>query len=184
MKGRVKISKLMSYILRHNPMEMRIGRDGYAKVDDLLSLMQKKYPWLDKSTLEEIAQKDKKGRFELKGNMIRARYGHSIDVSIDFSTTDLDILYHGTTEHSAKGILKEGLKPMKRRKVHLSKTIEDAIEVGRRKTKKPIILQIDAGKALREGIRVEKATDKIYVSEHIPEKFISVYEFKIEGFRN
>jgi len=178
MKERIKISKFMSYILRHNPMGMKVSCDGYMSVEDVLSLMQKRYPWLDKSTLDEIVTEDKKGRFELKGNMIRARYGHSIDISINSSTTDLDILYHGTTEHSAKGILKEGLKPMKRRKVHLSKTIEDAIEIGGRRTKNPVILQIDARKALREGIRIEKATDTIYVAGSIPESFISVYEVK------
>jgi putative RNA 2'-phosphotransferase len=61
----------------------------------------------------------------------------------------------------AKEILKEGLKPMRRKRVHLSKTVEDAIEVGRRRTANPVILKIDAQKAIHEGIRIEMATDRI-----------------------
>jgi RNA:NAD 2'-phosphotransferase (TPT1/KptA family) len=50
---------------------------------------------------------------------------------------------------------------MRRKRVHLSKTVEDAIEVGRRRTANPVILKIDAQKAIHEGIRIEMATDRI-----------------------
>ncbi len=179
MRKKAKISKLMSYILRHNPMGLRISHDGFVALEDLLRLMQETYPWLERKRLEEIVDHDEKGRYELKGNTIRARYGHSIDVSVDFPPTDLETLYHGTSDHSAKEILKEGLKPMKRKKVHLSKTVEDAIQVGRRRTANPVILKIDARKAIKEGIRIERATDRICVADPIPKKFISVYKGKL-----
>jgi putative RNA 2'-phosphotransferase len=83
MRGRAKISKFMSYILRHNPMGPIISPDGFVTLEDLLSLIQKRYPWLDRTCLQEIVGEDEKGRYELKGNSIRARYGHSIDVAID-----------------------------------------------------------------------------------------------------
>jgi putative RNA 2'-phosphotransferase len=63
---------------------------------------------------------------------------------------------------------------MKRKKAHLSKTIEDAIEVGKRRTANPVILKIDARKAIKEGIRVDKATDRISVADPIPKKFLSL----------
>jgi len=176
MRGRVKISKFMSYILRHNPMGLRISHDGFVTLEDLLSLLQKRYPWLDRKCLEETVREDEKGRYELKGNSIRARYGHSIDVAIDLPLADLETLYHGTSGHLAKEILKEGLKPMRRKKVHLSKTVEDAVEVGKRRTEHPVILKIDAGEAVSEGIRIEKATDRIYVADPIPKKFLSAYK--------
>ena len=116
MRGRVTISKFMSYILRHNPMGLIISPDGFVNVKNLLSLLQKRYPWLDRKCLEEIVREDEKGRYELKGNSIRARYGHSIDAAIDLPLTDLETLYHGTSGHLAKEILKEGLKPMRRKR--------------------------------------------------------------------
>jgi putative RNA 2'-phosphotransferase len=178
MRGRVKISKLMSYILRHNPMSLRMGRDGSVYVGNLLSLMQKKYPWLDGKCLEEIVREDEKGRYELKGSKIRARYGHSIDVAIDLPLTDLETLYHGTSNHLAKEILKEGLKSMRRKKVHLSKRVEDAVEVGKRRTANPVILKVDAGEAASKGIRIERATDRIYVADPIPKKSLSLHKGK------
>jgi putative RNA 2'-phosphotransferase len=140
-------------------MGLRISHDGFVTLEDLLSLMQERYPRLDRKCLEKIVRGDEKGRYELKGNRIRARYGHSIDVAIDLPLTDLETLYHGTSGHLAKEILKDGLKPMRRKKVHLSKTVEDAIEVGRRRTANPVILKIDAGETIKEGIRIEKGTD-------------------------
>ena len=157
-------------------MGLRLSHDGFVGIQNLLSLMQKRYPWLDRRCLEEIVDQDEKGRYELKGKKIRARYGHSIDVSVDFPPTDLETLYHGTSNHLAKEIPKEGLKPMKRKKVHLSKTVEDAIQVGRRRTANPVILRIDARKAASEGIRIERATDRIYVADRIPKKFLSLHK--------
>jgi putative RNA 2'-phosphotransferase len=178
MRGRVEIGKFMGYTLRHNPMGLRISHDGFVTLEDLLSLMQKRYPRLDRKCLEEIVREDGKGRYELNGNRIRAQYGHSIDVAIDLPLTDLETLYHGTSGHLIKQILKEGLRPMSRKKVHLSKTVEDAIEVGGRRTANPVILKIDAGEAIKEGIRIEKATDRIYVADPIPKKFLSIYKGK------
>ena len=62
---------------------------------------------------------------------------------------------------------------MGRRKVHLSPTIEQAMRVGRRRTKNPVILRIDVESAKREGIRFEKANDLVYLSDEIPPRFIS-----------
>ena len=90
-------------------MGLRLSHDGFVGIQNLLSLMQKRYPWLDRRCLEEIVDQDEKGRYELKGKKIRARYGHSIDVSVDFPPTDLETLYHGTSNHLAKEIPKEGL---------------------------------------------------------------------------
>ncbi|MGB2698336.1 MAG: RNA 2'-phosphotransferase, partial [Candidatus Zixiibacteriota bacterium] len=48
-------------------------------------------------------------------------------------------------------IKREGLKPMKREYIHLSKTLDEAIAVGKRKSKKPLIFKILAERAQREG---------------------------------
>jgi RNA:NAD 2'-phosphotransferase (TPT1/KptA family) len=38
MKHEARISKLMSYLLRHNPMGLSVPRDGLAEVEDLWDL--------------------------------------------------------------------------------------------------------------------------------------------------
>ena len=82
------------------------------------------------------------------------------------------VLYHGTTPEAAAEILKTGLKPMKRNWVHLSPTVEIARQVGLRRTSKPAILEIDAEKARKNGIKFYKATEQVYLCKQIPPRYI------------
>ncbi len=54
--------------------------------------------------------------------------------------------------------------------VHLSSSIEDAAAVG--ECRRPVILAVDARKALEEGVEIYKASSRVYVVRHIPPKFI------------
>lgn len=162
----------MSYLLRHDPMGLKISRDGFVEIPELLKLMQKRYSWLTRDYLERVVREDRKGRFEINLDRIRARYGHSLDVSPHFPLARVENLYHGTSEEAAQRILKEGLSPRRRKRVHLSNTVKDAIAVGRRRTENPVILKIDASQAVKRGIRIEKATPRVYVADHIPPELI------------
>ena len=61
---------------------------------------------------------------------------------------------------------------MKRRWVHLSPTIEIARILGLRRTPNPVILEIDAEKARRNGIKFYKATNEVYLTSYIPPNYI------------
>ena len=170
---KIKVSKAMSYILRHRKSP-KMREDGFMSLKALLKDLRRRVPYADEELVIDVVRSDPKGRYELRDGMIRARYGHSIDVRIELPAADVATLYHGTTAEAAAEILREGLKPMGRRKVHLSASVEDAIEVGKRRTDRPVILKIDAEAAMAEGIRIEKATDRVYVADFIPPKFISL----------
>ncbi len=165
------ISTYMSYILRHHPPES-MSKEGFITLDELVDLVRKKYH-VDESIILTTVEEDSKGRFQVQENRIRAVYGHSVPVSIEHPPADIDILYHGTYERAAQKILKEGLKPGKRQKVHLSPTVEVAEEVGKRRCEHPIILKIDVRKALKDKITIEKASDLVYVADFIPPEYIS-----------
>jgi RNA:NAD 2'-phosphotransferase (TPT1/KptA family) len=63
MRKKAKISKLMSSIPRHNPMGLRISRDGLVDLEDLLGLMQERHSRVDRKRPEEIiVDQDEKGR--------------------------------------------------------------------------------------------------------------------------
>jgi putative RNA 2'-phosphotransferase len=83
-------------------------------------------------------------------------------------------LYHGTTPSVASKILREGLKPMKRRQVHLSPTVEVAEEVRMRRTKNPVVLEIGAETAIRDGMRFYRATAKVYVCGTVSPKYVKI----------
>lgn len=122
---------------------------------------------------------DPKGRFELKENAIRARYGHAkrLGVKIDYQEDEeRKILYHGTSAVNLKSILEEGIKPMKRHMVHLAASIQDAIETALRKDRNIVIFEINAEKLRKEGFKIYKASDRIYVTSYVPPSAIRRYE--------
>ena len=173
-KKRMLISKFLSGLLRHFPHSfgIRIDKNGWADIREVETVLRERYG-IGRKEIELIVKFDPKGRFEIKNNKIRARYGHSIDVNVDWSEEGEipSILYHGTHPSNVNSILKVGLLPMKRREVHLSATIEDAIEVGKRYHPKPAVLAIDVKGLMKIGIKVRKK-GKVYTTDYVPPNFI------------
>ena len=169
---KARVSKYMSYLLRHNPENLKMDGHGFVFLDGLLEKLDERFQ-VDEKLISEIVEKSDRRRFEIVGNKIRALYGHTIPVKSKLEEDKIpEVLYHGTTIYAASRILKAGLKPMKRKWVHLSPTVEIAREVGTRRTKKPVILEINAEEARKDGVKFYKAIDKVYVCEAIPPEYI------------
>jgi len=169
---KVRVSKYMSYLLRHNPENLKMDSEGFVDLGELLAKLKEKFP-VDKQLILEIVERSERKRFEIRNGKIRALYGHSIPVMLKLKEDKtVKILYHGTTPEAAAEILKSGLKPMKRNWVHLSPTIEIARRIGMRRTSKPAILEIDAEKARKNGIKFYKATEQVYLCKQVPPRYI------------
>ncbi len=179
-KQQVKLSKFLSYIFRHNPQQLGIELDenGFSQisVDELIILIKKdaRFSWLNRQKLEALVQLDPKGRFEIKNERFRCRYGHSLK---NISLNDLyknvpQILYHGTNLKAYEKIVSDGLKPMGRNLVHLTLSIPDAKMVARRHGGQMVILEIDALQAQKDGIEIFQASPTIFVAKSIPKKYI------------
>ncbi len=169
---KVKVSKYMSYLLRHNPEDLEMNKYGFVDLDELVKKIKEHFN-VDERLVLEIVEKSDRRRFEIVGNRIRALYGHSVPVELELEEDrEVKVLYHGTTLDAAHKILREGLKPMRRRWVHLSPTIEIATIVGLRRTKNPVIFEIDVEKARKNGLKFYKATDKVYLCSYVPPKYI------------
>ncbi len=178
---RRKLSKFMSLILRHRPevVGIELERDGFVGIEELAGAISslEQWSWVKPEHIMEVAREDEKGRFEIKGGKIRARYGHSIPLVLGYKPVEPpEFLYHGTARRNLEKIKKEGLRPMERNFVHLSPDLETAQEVGRRWDKKPVILKIKARAAFKKGIFFTKAGPKTYLSEPIPPEFIILPE--------
>ena len=169
---KVRVSKYMSYLLRHNPENLRMDEHGFVDLNELLAKLRERFS-INKEFIFEIVEKSDRKRFEIVDNKIRALYGHTIPVKLELEEDEnVKILYHGTTSEAASKILKTGLKPMKRKWVHLSPTIEIATQIGLRRTDKPVILEIDVEAARKDGLKIYKATETVYLASHIPPKYI------------
>ena len=181
-----KTSKFISLILRHRPETIGISLDehGWANVDELIQGISKRQPF-SMEMLEEIVRTDKKQRYSFNENktLIRANQGHSIPwLEMDYKEgTPPEVLYHGTGFCALDSILKEGLKPMTRQKVHLSWDAATARQVaGRWKNQgAPAILKIDAEGMARDGYVFYLSENEIWLTDSVPPEYLSV--FCVEG---
>jgi len=173
---RKKVSKTLAYLLRHDPSGLDISEEGWADLDILLDELKDRWSEIEADDIEKVVDEDPKGRYEIKDCKVRARYGHSIDVDPTLESVSVETLYHGTTPEAADKILEEGLKSKNRQKVHLSSSVEDARSVGKRRASSPVILEVDADEATDEGIRIGRASDRVYVTDEVPPRFISKLE--------
>lgn len=173
---RRKVSKFISGVLRHFPEEydLRLDNRGWIKTVDLIEVCKEKYNWIDSEMILAVVATDPKGRFEVDGHKIRASYGHSVNhVDLEDNNQAVpDKLYHGTEPSNVDSIMKEGLKPMNRKHVHMTDDIEEARHVAERHCASPVILEIDAEGMLSEGESVTKRSQVIYTSDTVPPNYI------------
>jgi putative RNA 2'-phosphotransferase len=176
-----KVSKFMSYVLRHAPGDigMTLDENGWVSVDELVFRAQKVMP-LTQKMVEFVVKNNVKQRFCLSedGKMIRANQGHTVKVDLDLPDVEPpEYLYHGTAEQFMESISKEGLKPMKRHDVHLSFSEETAYKVAVRHGK-PVILVVEAGRMYRQGYRFQCTKNNVWLTEKVPAKFFIIQPAK------
>ncbi len=178
----IKLSKEVSYALRHAPWEYELELDeqGFVPLEQLLHSLNSLHEYdraVTKEDLEYIIDHSDKKRHEIVGDRIRALYGHSIPSKIaKIPANPPDILYHGTAKRFLDSIMKEGLLPMKRQYVHLSVDRDTAMLVGKRRDENPIILKIDAKAASNDGIVFYIGNDKVWLCDEMPAKYIKYPE--------
>ena len=176
-----KVSKLISLILRHKPEEIGITLDehGWAKVNELIEGVAKKYPGFNMDILEEIVRTDEKQRYSFNDDksLIRANQGHSIPVDVELDEIKPpEFLFHGTGVKYAVSIGKQGLIPKSRLYVHLSEDTNTAINVGERHGD-PVVYCVTSGAMYREGYKFYKAKNGVWLTKHVPAKYLSLVWF-------
>lgn len=175
-----RISKKLSYALRHEPWryELELDEHGWADIDQVLQALRDDRPqWrdLNRADLERVLANATKKRHEIVGDRIRASYGHSIPGRLARTpAVPPNILYHGTPRRALSKIERSGLKPMSRQYVHLSPTIRVAREVGSRRDKQAVILRVDATRAHADGIPFYAGNDIVWLADTVPPQYISV----------
>lgn len=129
---------------------------------------------MDMGVLEEIVRTDYKQRYSFNEDktLIRANQGHSIPVDVELKEEGPpEFLYHGTADRFIKAIMEEGLKPMSRLYVHLSKDMETANKVGKRHGN-PVILKVHSGQMRREGIQFYLSENGVWLTKKVDVKYL------------
>jgi putative RNA 2'-phosphotransferase len=177
----VKLSKFLSLILRHQPERFALAIDeaGWASLPEVMEILKglPNFRWATRADVMAVVEEGaaNKRRFEVEGNRIRARYGHSFTQPIRYEPcTPPPILYHGTSRKSLVAIRRDGLRPMERQYVHLSPDPETAVHVGARHDEQPVILTVRAADAHAAGVVFYQADEAVYLAKRIPAAFVEI----------
>lgn len=173
-----KLGRFVSGTLRHFPASVGVEMDkcGWVNLNTFCEVMKKRYNWMRKEYLYALVESDEKGRYEVHDSKIRARYGHSVNIDLDYPESNFSYLYYGASPEEVDVLLENGIFPIKQRYIHLSTSYEKAAEVALIHTENPVIIQIDALRAQEEGISLKLATDYIVLAEKISPEYLFVVE--------
>jgi putative RNA 2'-phosphotransferase len=169
----VRVSKRMSYVLRHHPDSAGLTLDasGWADVADLLAALG-----LTRAELDHVVATNDKRRFAFDetGDRIRASQGHSRPVDLGYEPRrPPDVLFHGTVERFLAAILADGLLPGRRHAVHLSPDVTTARAVGARRGR-PVVLRVDAAAMAAGGHGFARSDNGVWLVDAVPPRYLAV----------
>lgn len=171
-----RISKFLSYVLRHRPDSIGIELDkhGWVGVDELLRGAAQKGMRITLDELKTVVRENDKQRFSFSGDgaKIRASQGHSIEVDLGYEeVVPPEVLYHGTAKRSLDSIRAKGLTKGNRHHVHLSPDPDTARNVGRRYGK-PVVLAVDAGRMHADGYRFYLSANGVWLTDRVLPEYL------------
>jgi putative RNA 2'-phosphotransferase len=181
------LSRIIAGALRHFPDKLRLDMDGHGWVEisqlmDAIGSSRSGFNWLRLHHIQALVATDLRSRYQIDGGMIRAKYGHSIDVNLDdLPITEADELFYPVTEEEADIVLENGIHPIDRKKVHLSTTIEKAVEAGSVRSEHPLIIRVDGLKARENGVEIYQASHDVCVTDSIDAEYLSQVDDAIIG---
>jgi putative RNA 2'-phosphotransferase len=171
-----RISKLLSYALRHDPAALGLELDaaGWVDVADVLAALRARGEEVSREELEEIVRTSDKQRFALSAGRIRANQGHSVSVDLGLvPQVPPALLFHGTVDRFVESIRRHGLARGKRTHVHLSSRVETAESVAGRRRGGRVILTVRAGEWHRAGGVFFLSANGVWLTEHVPSGYIT-----------
>ncbi len=182
-----RLSRFLTMVLRHRPQLLRVQLDeqGWVPVPELLEALSAspgRRP-VDESMLRAIVRTDPKQRYELDEMAcparIRARYGHSVPVRLDYPCVEPPpVLFHGTARRFLGKIRSQGLVGRGRVYVHLTDDPQKAREVGLRRDPEPAILVIDARAMSNDGHVFFSPGGDMILTETVPPGYLRIQQEK------
>jgi putative RNA 2'-phosphotransferase len=175
---RIRISKFMSLVLRHQPETANLSLEpgGWVGIDQLLSGAVAAGLRFTREELDAVVAACEKQRFAIDetGTRIRANQGHSAEVELQFELAEPPPeLFHGTPERFVTAILRDGLLKMARHHVHLSPDADTARKVGSRRGR-PVTLVVDSAKMRADGHAFYCTANGVWLVEHVPPQYLRV----------
>lgn len=186
----VKLSKKLSYFLRHAAKKkgLKIDGGGFISVDDLLGLPE--FKGFSIANVQHVVDSNDKQRFSTRTSCdgrleIRANQGHS------FQLEDLELLpitdtsqapqvIHGTYMRAWNDFIsKQGLHKMKRTHIHfaMKEPTDETLISGARQSCQ-VLISIDLEKALNDNYKFFKSANDVILCSGNEEGFLPTKYFK------
>jgi putative RNA 2'-phosphotransferase len=169
-----RLSRFLSLVLRHraHSFGLDVDAEGFVRMDDLLDLIaerQRSLDWVDAEHIEALVGREGRHRFEIRGDKVRATYGHSFERPIRYEPADPpEQLYISVPRAKLAEIRSRGIHPVGRQYVHLSVDPEEADEIGRHHDPTPTRVTVEARTAQGKGILFHHPADGIYLVASLP----------------
>ena len=175
------MARKLALVLRHAPEKFDLEMDinGWIDVRDIVRKFKdggrRRQHWLRPHHLVAISETDPKGRYEVRGNMMRATYGHTVEIELDLPSSDIpDSLYYPCEPGEARNLVEVGISPGDRAHVHLSASIRHAAEAGRVHYDDPSIIEVDTARMVASGETIWHAGVTVYLSESVAGEYLSI----------
>jgi putative RNA 2'-phosphotransferase len=174
----VKISKFLSYHLRHRPdlLGLELAPGGWVPVNLLIKAAKERNFPISLAELQQVVEENDKQRFSFNdlGTLIRANQGHSVTIDLQLKTViPPAILYHGTYDKVVSLIEKQGLKKMSRHHVHLTSDLNTAKKVGSRRGY-PVVFQVNAEAMSQASHTFYCSENGVWLTEFVPAAYLHI----------
>lgn len=176
----IKISKNISYWLRHNLNEFKsVTTDAFVDIDELLKKMNsdpRSEFVITEDDIDHINFHCFKQRTQIDGSKIRCVQGHSSgnindDELLELITEPITNCYHATEIKLLNLIMKNGLNKMKRKHIHFA-TDENLLRKNR-----GILIEVKMKEAMDNGIKFYKAKNNVILSpDIIPPQYLIIHK--------
>ncbi len=173
-----RLGRMLATVLRHGKYGLEMTRDGYVRADDIAAAAKRnsnRLPWLRGRHIIALAVTDAKGRYQVRGDSVRATYGHTVDVELGLPTDNVpERLYYPVSPESEEIILETGIMPTDRAKVHLSATPEGAEEAGEARLDDGVaVVEVDARGCAAAGFPIGRASPTVFTCDRVPPECVS-----------
>jgi len=170
------LSRLMVYMLGHRPFEFGLVPDeeGFVTYRELLRSINEEPGWghIRQGNINEVLLSEERSLFETEKGLIRTNLRHwNLDTKRP-SQSIPKILFTGIRRRAHSVVMDKGLRANEGTYHILSPDKKMAERIGRRRDQEPVLLEVMAAQAHKEGIRFHEFGD-LFLALEIPAMYIA-----------
>ena len=170
------LSRFLIYILGRRPYEFGLvpAHDGFVKYKELLQAIHEEPGWryVRQSHINEVLMGKDRTLFETDGKRIRA-VQRKWDLDRQTPALSLPgVLFTAVRKRAHPVVMEKGLIPGESQALVLTSNKDMAERIGKRRDQKPVVLEIMANVAQKQGVTFYPFGE-LFVCSQIPARFIA-----------